>query len=100
MGLSPKQQEEANKAVVGYLQSLGHEDAAQAVAQATGVDVIAMDEKFASLLERKWTSVVRLQKKVLQLEEELKQAQTEIKAPRSRASIGDSTQWIPRPPAK
>lgn len=99
MGLSPKQKEEACQAIVGFLLTEGHTEAAGAVAEATNVKAKSLDEKFMSLLEKKWTSVIRLQKKVLELETALEQAQGELKAPRSRAA-GDPSLWIPRPPAR
>lgn len=60
----------------------------------------AIDVKYTGLLEKKWTSVIRLQKKVMELEAKLSEAQKEaseggpIKTKRSPA------EWIPRPPEK
>lgn len=55
-----------NKAIADYLGSNGYNDALEAFkkeADMTG----EMDRKFGGLLEKKWTSVIRLQKKVLYL---------------------------------
>lgn len=52
-----------NKAIADYLGSNGYTDALEAFkkeADMTG----EMDRKFGGLLEKKWTSVIRLQKKV------------------------------------
>lgn len=52
-----------NKAIADYLGSNGYNDALEAFkkeAEMTG----EMDRKFGGLLEKKWTSVIRLQKKV------------------------------------
>ncbi|OWR42039.1 platelet-activating factor acetylhydrolase 1b alpha subunit, partial [Danaus plexippus plexippus] len=51
-----------NKAIADYLGSNGYNDALEAFkkeAEMTG----EMDRKFGGLLEKKWTSVIRLQKK-------------------------------------
>ncbi len=50
------------------------------------------------ILEKKWTSVVRLQKKVMDLESKLGDVQSEIKAPKLGGGK-DPSSWIPRPPA-
>ena len=54
----------------------------------------------AGVLEKKWTSVVRLQKKVMDLEAKLGEAQTEIKTPKLAGAAKDPTTWIPRAPAR
>lgn len=59
-----------------------------------------VEKKFGGLLEKKWTSVIRLQKKVMELEAKLNDAEKEYieGAPtRNKRSPG---QWIPRPPEK
>lgn len=60
----------------------------------------SVEIKYSGLLEKKWTSVIRMQKKVMELEAKLSEAQKEaseggpIKAKRS------PTEWIPRPPER
>lgn len=60
----------------------------------------SVEIKYSGLLEKKWTSVIRLQKKVMELEAKLSEAQKEaseggpIKAKRS------PSEWIPRPPER
>ncbi len=63
MVLSQRQREELNKAIAEYLQSNGYNDALDALKREADMpgDV---DKKYAGLLEKKWTSVIRLQKKV------------------------------------
>ncbi len=59
----------------------------------------------SSILEKKWTSVVRLQKKVLELEERLAAAEQELKASHghpygvARAPAADGARNLPRSPA-
>ena len=52
------------------------------------------------LLEKKWTAIVRLQKKVLELEAKLADAEETIKAPVKLGGAKDRGSWLPRPPAK
>lgn len=59
-----------------------------------------LERKFGGLLEKKWTSVIRLQKKVMELEAKLQEIEKEAidGAPsRTKRSPGE---WIPRPPEK
>eukprot|EP00055_Hartaetosiga_balthica_P007817 m.27547 g.27547 ORF g.27547 m.27547 type:complete len:412 (-) comp5953_c0_seq1:1086-2321(-) len=101
MVLSPKQKEEAYNSIIGFLGSEGHDDAAKIVAKAVGVDMESFDsKKFSSLLEKKLTSVVRLQKKVLTLEEQLKDATEELAHPSQKKTTGDPADWTPHAPPK
>lgn len=61
----------------------------------------ATRKKYEGLLERKWTSVVRLQKKIMDLEARNTQLQTEIDTaiPNSRKTH-DPTNWLPQSPAR
>lgn len=53
-----------NKAIADYLLSSGHVDSLEAFKREADVGADATDKKYAGLLEKKWTSVVRLQKRV------------------------------------
>ena len=66
MVLSQRQREELNKAIADYMLSNGYNEALDAFKRETDMpgDV---DKKYAGLLEKKWTSVIRLQKKVSDL---------------------------------
>ena len=66
----------------------------------TVASLTCSDQPVAGVLEKKWTSVVRLQKKVLDLEAKLGEAQTEIKTPKLAGGSKDPATWIPRPPAR
>ena len=63
MVLSQRQREELNKAIADYMLSNGYNEALDAFKRETDMpgDV---DKKYSGLLEKKWTSVIRLQKKV------------------------------------
>ena len=57
----------SHKAIVAYLNASNHPDSASALKQELGLgDAFddATSKKYEGLLEKKWTSVVRLQKKV------------------------------------
>ncbi len=63
MVLSQRQREELNKAIADYLKSSGFNEALEAFQREADMPG-GIDPKFAGLLEKKWTSVIRLQKKV------------------------------------
>ncbi|CAF0767892.1 unnamed protein product [Didymodactylos carnosus] len=51
-------------------------------------------------LEKKWTSVIRLQKKVMDLETKLHEAQQEATTGGPTRDKRSPTEWVPRPPEK
>ncbi|CAJ0968844.1 unnamed protein product [Ranitomeya imitator] len=59
-----------------------------------------LDKKYAGLLEKKWTSVIRLQKKVMELESKLNEAKEEFTSGGPIGQKRDPKEWIPRPPEK
>ena len=63
MVLSQRQREELNKAIADYMMSNGYNEALDAFKRETDMPG-EVDKKYAGLLEKKWTSVIRLQKKV------------------------------------
>ena len=63
MVLSQRQREELNKAIAEYMLSNGYKEALDAFQRETDMPG-DIDKKYAGLLEKKWTSVIRLQKKV------------------------------------
>ena len=63
MVLSQRQREELNKAIADYMLSNGYNEALEAFKKETDMPG-EIDKKYAGLLEKKWTSVIRLQKKV------------------------------------
>lgn len=58
------------------------------------------DKKFSGLLEKKWTSVIRLQKKVVDLEAKLSEAEKEYIGGAPTRDKRSPTEWIPRPPER
>lgn len=99
MVLSQRQREELNKAIGEYLMSNGYNDALEAFK--TEADMPGeIDKKYAGLLEKKWTSVIRLQKKVNELEAKLSEAEKEFISGAPTREKRTPSEWIPRPPEK
>uniref|UniRef100_A0A9J2P9J7 Lissencephaly-1 homolog n=1 Tax=Ascaris lumbricoides TaxID=6252 RepID=A0A9J2P9J7_ASCLU len=67
---------------------------------AFGLQKVADDSKVSGLLEKKWTSVLRLQKKVLDLESKLQEAEREYIHGAPTRDKRQPGEWIPRPPEK
>lgn len=98
MVLSAKQKEELNKAICDYLQQNGYSQTLEKFREETNQSG-EIDKKFVNLLEKKWTSVIRLQKKVMELESRLKDAERELESGPSKKNR-TSEDWIPRAPEK
>jgi len=56
--------------------------------------------KYNGLLEKKWTSVIRLQRKVMDLEQKLSEMQKEVVEGGATRKTRLATDWIPRPPER
>jgi platelet-activating factor acetylhydrolase IB subunit alpha len=99
---------DSHKSLIAYLASCGYTKSAQAIREEVGLDEAAFDpttaKKYEGLLEKKWTSVVRLQKKIMDLETKASQLQHELDhtTPTSLAARKnhDPSTWLPRPPAR
>lgn len=66
-----------------------------------GVQPAELDKKFAGLLEKKWTSVIRLQKKVMDLEAKLVESEKELTTGSGPTREKRTpSEWVPRPPEK
>ncbi|KAB7494522.1 Lissencephaly-1-like protein [Armadillidium nasatum] len=92
MVLSQRQREELNKAIADYLASNGYMDALEAFKAETDMPG-EIDRKFAGLLEKKWTSVTELERKLEEYQREI----TDGAPTRDKRSPNE---WIPRPPEK
>lgn len=99
MVLSQRQREELNKAIADYLASNGCVEALESFKKE--VDMPGdIDKKYAGLLEKKWTSVIRLQKKVMDLECRLSEAEKEYLSGAPTREKRSPAEWIPRPPER
>ncbi|CAB1353126.1 unnamed protein product [Coregonus sp. 'balchen'] len=101
MVLSQRQRDELNRAIGDYLRSNGYEEAYSTFKKESELDMNEeLDKKYAGLLEKKWTSVIRLQKKVMELESKLNEAKEEMTLGGPVAQKRDPKEWIPRPPER
>lgn len=111
MMLSQRQKDELNKAIAEYLSSNNYKESYDAFLRETQLpaDTVA-DKKLAGMLEKKWTTVVRLQKKIDELQSQLDKKDQEmansyqVNSSRNMGAIGNEKrsplEWIPRPPEK
>jgi len=103
MVMSTKQREDLNYAIVDYLESQGFIQTAATFRKEATIDENSDPTKKAQsvgMLEKKWTLTVRLQQKVLTLEEKIKQMDKEVMSggpSREKRHVGE---WIPRPPER
>lgn len=80
MALTPKQKQELNTAIASYLSSNGFKAAHdEFVKQLGDGELCSSAGGEANILERKWTTVVRLQKRVIDLEAQVKQLESDLK---------------------
>ena len=103
--LTTRQADELHKSMVSYMLSVGMTESAAALRQESrlsdGFDD-ATAKKYETLLEKKWTSVVRLQKKIMDLEAKNAALQQEVDTatPLSSNRKVDPATWLPRAPAR
>ncbi|CAH1230770.1 PAFAH1B1 [Branchiostoma lanceolatum] len=88
-----------NKAIADYLRSNGYESALEAFQKEAEMPG-EIEKKYTGLLEKKWTSVIRLQKKVMDLEAKLAEAEKEFQSGGPNKKERSPSEWIPRPPAR
>ncbi|KAG8224345.1 hypothetical protein J437_LFUL004301 [Ladona fulva] len=99
MVLSQRQREELNKAIADYLGSNGYVSALEAFKKEADISG-DIERKYGGLLEKKWTSVIRLQKKVMEMETKLSEAEKEYIEGAPTRGKRSPAEWIPRPPEK
>lgn len=100
MVLSARQREELNFAIADYLQSQGFGQTLESFKSEAEVKDYS-NAKYSGLLEKKWTSVIRLQKKVMDLEVKLSEMQKEVvEGGGATRKTRLATDWIPRPPER
>ncbi|KAH9518630.1 Lissencephaly-1 B [Bulinus truncatus] len=99
MVLSQRQKDELNKAIADYLYSNGFQGALEHFQKEAGMPQ-ELEKKFSGLLEKRWTSVIRLQKKVMDLETKLQEAEEEVNSGAPTRDRRTPSEWIPRPPER
>lgn len=98
--LSERQKDELHKSILDYFHS--HDMmASYAAFLADSATDHKPDEssKYKGLLEKKWTSVIRLQKRIMDLENRNAQLQEELSLSPARRS-NSQADWVPRAPAR
>lgn len=103
--LTARQAEELHKSMVAYFLSTGMTKTASILREESDLDEKfddLMAKRYETLLEKKWTSVVRLQKKIMDLEARNTALQQELDTatPLSSNRKVDPATWLPRGPAR
>jgi len=104
MVLTERQRQELHTAVLGYLESMGFKAASVAFQADSGCSTDAEERPRAaggddsSLLERRWTSILRLQKRIADLEAQLSDLQSSSRTAEKRARGGEviTADFVPR----
>lgn len=106
LSLTNKQADELHKSIIAYLAANNLPNATAALREELdlGEDVFdaATAKKYETLLERKWTSIVRLQKKIMDLETRNGALQSELDSitPFSLSKRSDPASWLPKAPPR
>ncbi|GAA5822770.1 hypothetical protein JCM11251_004371 [Rhodosporidiobolus azoricus] len=100
--LSERQKDELHKSMLDYLNTNGFHETLAALKKESGQAEFQPDPKakWSGLLEKKWTSVIRLQKKIMDLEARNSQLQEELSSAPSKRPSASSPDWTPRAPAR
>ncbi|TFK50894.1 dynein regulator [Heliocybe sulcata] len=99
--LSDRHKDELNKSIMEYLHSQNHAQALSAFKDETGLEYEPDPKsKYAGLLEKKWMSVIRLQKKIMDLENRNSALQEELNSAPARRVNSSQSDWLPRAPAR
>lgn len=100
MALSDRQKDELHRAMLAYLHAAGMHNAFAALQHDAALhdfDPRDTAARAVGLLEKKWTSVIRLQKKVMDLESRNAALQAELARP---ARPDPAAPFLPRPPPR
>ncbi len=100
--LSERQKDELHKSILDYFKTNGLNESYQVLMREAGQDGFVPDPKakYAGLLEKKWTSVIRLQKKIMEMESRMSQLQEELAAAPSAKRSASLNDWLPRASAR
>ncbi|KAK3301683.1 LIS-1 2 [Chaetomium strumarium] len=106
--LTDRQADELHKSIIAYLSANNLSTAAETLRAELSLreDVFDPDTtaKYRSLLEKKWTSTVRLQKKVMQLESVNSELQSKVESARLSPNLSkrnqDPVDWLPQSPPR
>ncbi|OGE52409.1 hypothetical protein PENARI_c010G03880 [Penicillium arizonense] len=95
--LTPRQAGELHKAIIAYLSSINVKSTAilQGELFIDGTFDDATRKKYEGLLERKWTSIMRLNRRIQELEATNAKLETQLQSAVTVRSHHDSTNWLP-----
>ncbi|KAK9318845.1 WD40-repeat-containing domain protein [Lipomyces orientalis] len=97
--LTNRQRDELNASILQYIAASGLKASHEALRHELGIQDGGFDDdvsNYDGLLEKKWTSVVRLQKKIMDLESQVASLQTELDILPSSKKVADPANWLPR----
>ncbi|ORX92113.1 dynein regulator [Basidiobolus meristosporus CBS 931.73] len=99
--LTNRQREELQRAILDFLHVNGYTDSYETLKRESHNEEFNPDpmQKYTGLLEKKWTSVIRLQKKIMDLEKQMSQIKEELSSAPIRKAA-NSVDWIPKAPEK
>ena len=101
--LSQRQKDDLNRAIADYLHSNNYKDSLESFLKDTNLNSaeVFADKKYSGVLEKKWTTVLRLQKKISELEAQL-ESKNEVTATLGNGEVvkRSPADWIPRPPER
>ena len=107
MVLTDKQKEELNKAILEYITNNSFKESAKIFSEESGIKFEKTNFVLSDILEKKWISVVRLQKKIIELETKIEQLNEQITntssmpiSTKQNLSAQDIEQLMPKMPAK
>ncbi|CAB3403670.1 unnamed protein product [Caenorhabditis bovis] len=95
--LSERQKDELNRAIAEYLQIHGYTESFEVFQKEASLSENDVTIR-GGVLEKKWSTVLRLQKKVNDLEAKLQEMQKEINHGAPTRDKRQASEWIPRPP--
>jgi len=100
--LSDRQRDELHKSMLDYFHTNGLTQCYDTLKREAGLEDFVPDAKakHSGLLEKKWTSVIRLQKKILDLEARIAQLIEELAAAPTSKRSASITDWVPRNPPR
>lgn len=97
--LSAVQAEELHKSILGYAEAQGNTTTASTLRAELnlGVDVFsaAKAHQYGQLLEKKWTTVSRLEAKVAELEARMAELESQLNCAVPASKRQDPASWIP-----
>ncbi|THC98808.1 hypothetical protein EYZ11_001716 [Aspergillus tanneri] len=98
--LTTRQAEELHKSMVAYLSSINASKSSETLREELQISDSFDDatcKKYEGLLEKKWTGIVRLQKKIMDLESTIASLHAELDstASTSRSKKQDPANWLP-----